>query len=68
VKKQADLKKRLEELRDEPPGPVELRLVLDPELHEALKALASQKRMSLERYLERVMRNHVRDAAGEGGR
>lgn len=63
MKKQANLKKRLEELRDEPPGPVELSLVLDAELFESLKALATKKRISLDRYLERVLRNHVKEQA-----
>lgn len=60
-RKNPDLKKRLEELRDEPAGPVEVRLQLDAELHESLKALAAQKRISLERYLDRLLRNHVKD-------
>lgn len=60
-RKSPDLKKRLEALQDVPAGPVEVRLVLDPALHENLKALASRKRISLERYLERVLRNHVKE-------
>ena len=67
-RKQPDLKKRLAELRDGPAGPMEIRLQLDAELHESLKALASKKRISLERYLERVLRNHIKEQAGEGDR
>lgn len=66
-RKQPDLKKRLEELRDDPVGPVEIRLQLDTELHESLKALASQKRISLERYLERILRNHVKEQNPKSG-
>ncbi len=63
MKKSGNLKKRLDDLRQEPEPPVELTLTLDAELYQALKALARQHRQSLEAYLLRVL---VQDAEAAG--
>ena len=63
VKKPDNLKKRLNELRQEPAPPVDVTLTLDAELYEALKALARQHRQPLETYLVRVLHLHVEEVA-----
>ena len=60
--KKPNLKKRLDELRQEPAVPVDVTLTLDAELYDALRALARQHRQPLEDYLLRLLRRHVQEA------
>ena len=57
--KKPNLKKRLNELRQEPAPPVDVTLTLDAELYQALKALARQHRQPLEAYLIRILERHT---------
>ena len=63
VKKPRNLKKRLNELRQEPAAPVDVTLTLDAELYQALKALARQHRQPLEPYLLHILERYT--AGGE---
>ena len=63
--KKPNLKKRLNELRQEPAPPVDVTLTLDAELYQALKALARQHRQPLEAYLVRLLERHA-DEQGRG--
>ena len=59
MKKPGNLKKRLEEIRQEPAPPRDVTLTLDAELYQALKAVARRQRQPLEAYLVRVLRQHI---------
>ncbi len=61
VKRASNLKKRLDEIREQPSPPVEVSLDLDAELYQTLKALARQHRQPLEAYLLRVLSQHADD-------
>ena len=63
--KKPNLKKRLNELRQEPAPPVDVTLTLDAALHQALKALARQHRQPLETYLVHLLERHA-DEPGRG--
>lgn len=66
MKKAINLKKRLDDLRDEPEMAVEVMLNLDAELCRMLKKLADGERLSLEAYIEQVVkRNAETIGAGE---
>ena len=65
MKKSANLKKRLEELRDEPEATVEVVLQLDAALYRTLKKLAAQERLSLEAYIARILSTSIETGAGE---
>ena len=71
MKKSANLKKRLEELRDEPEATVEVVLQLDAALYRTLKKLAAQERLSLEAYIARSTQYQHRNGCrrrSRGGR
>jgi predicted HicB family RNase H-like nuclease len=59
MKKATNLKKRLDELRDEPELPTELTLKIDPNLHRTLKHRADQEQCSLQDYILSVLRSHL---------
>lgn len=58
-RKRPDLKKRLDEIRQEPAPPVNITLQLDSELYQALKILARKHRLPLEPYLIRILEQHM---------
>lgn len=58
-RKRPDLKKRLDEIRQEPAPPVDVTLTLDAELYRALKVMARQRRQPLEVYLIHILKQHV---------
>ena len=61
-RKRPDLKKRLNELRDEPAPPVGITLELDAELYAALKTLARKHRQKIDVYLLRILQQHAAGA------
>ena len=65
MKKPANLKRRFDDLRQEAEPPVEVKLQLDTNLHQALKQLAAQERLSLKAYILTVLSDHVQAAADE---
>ena len=68
MKKTANLKKRFDELRNEPELSVEVVLQLDADLHRTLKKFAAEERLSLEIYIINVLRNNNEtDADGKSG-
>ena len=58
-RKRPDLKKRLDELRDEPEPQIELELQVDAELMRRLKRLARRKRVPVETYITNILTEHV---------
>lgn len=58
-RKRPDLKKRLDEIRQEPATPVDVTLTLDVELYQALKIRARRRRQPLEAYLIRILEQHT---------
>ncbi len=58
-RKQPDLKKRLNELRDASAPQVELILLLDADLLKELKTRARRKRQTIEAYVGDLLANHV---------
>ena len=71
MKKSANLKKRFDELRDEPEPKIEVVLELDADLHWSLKKLAAQEQLSLEAFIMNVLRSSndtgMDGEAGEDG-
>lgn len=65
MKKSANLKKRLDGLRDEPDPPVEMTLSLDADLYRTLKHLAAQEELSIEVYIASVLSKHIVTAEEE---
>ena len=63
-RKRPDLKKRLNELRDEPAPPVELTLLLDADVLKALKQRARRKRQSVEDYISDLLAKQQDEGAG----
>ena len=59
MKKAANLKKRLEKLRDEPVSAVEIALQIDIRLHRTLKKQAAHEGLSLEIYIIHLLRNSI---------
>ena len=64
--KRPDLKKRLNELRDEPEPQIEIELQVDAELMRRLKVLARRKRVPVETYITNLLATHV-EITGEKG-
>ena len=65
MKKAANLKKRLDVLRDEPELPVEVILKLDADLHRELKQHAVQECLSTEAYILKLLSSHPEIATME---
>ena len=65
MKKATNLKKRLDELRDEPELPTELTLKIDRNLHRRLKHQADQEQCSLQDYILSVLRNYLDASSGD---
>jgi hypothetical protein len=59
MKKAANLKRRLEKLRDEPVPPVGIALQLDIHLHRTLKKQAAHEGLSLEIYIIRLLSSSI---------
>ena len=55
-KRPGNLKKRLDELREEKESEVELKLRLDSDLHHALNQQAAQQHLGLDAYLLNILR------------
>lgn len=64
AKKRIDLKKRLDALRDAPEAPVDIHLRLDVDLVQTLRRLADAQGVSLEHYVETVLRRHSWEGEG----
>ena len=62
-RKRPDLKKRLDELREEPAPQVELTLLLDADTVNALKQQARRKHLSIEDYISNLLAKSLEDDA-----
>ena len=65
MKRKPNLKKRLDELRDEPDPQIELELQIDSELLRGLKQLARRKRIPVEAYIVNILAKHVEITGGK---
>ncbi len=65
MKKQPDLKKRLDELRHEPEPPVEVALRLEADIYQKLQSLALQENLSVAAYIAERLHEFIEQADNE---